>query len=151
MLGKRLHGFFGDDWEDTLDSLLSAPGALGNIAVAAVRQVKAVDLAAFALVIAGWGWLLLGYVLAEERAPWGLVASLLPTLAWLACGVTGGLYFIVGGIGKRGLLYWESYLLIAFFACFGLISLRLALNPRDTRVYRATPARPGATPGAAPP
>jgi hypothetical protein len=29
--------------------------------------------------------------------------------------------------------------LVLFFAVFGVISLRLALDPRDRRVYRATP------------
>jgi hypothetical protein len=132
----RIQAFFGDDWGEALGSLLSAPGAFGNVVVAAARQVRVIDALAFALVLAGWTWLMLGYgVFGDHRL--GLVAlSLLPTVLWLAAGITGGLFFEIGGIGVRSLAYWESYLLILLFACFGVISLRLALNPRDRRVYR---------------
>ena len=50
----------------------------------------------------------------------------------------------VGGFGPRSLAYWESYLLILLFAAFGAVSLRLAFNPKDRRVYRAPPAAPDA-------
>ena len=57
---------------------------------------------------------------------------------WLAAGIAGGTESEIGGIGVRSLVYWESYLLIALFACFGTISLRLALNPTDRNVYRSS-------------
>ena len=142
MAARKLQAFFGDDWEDTLDSLKSAPGAFGNIVVAAGRQVRLVDLVAFAAVLAGWLWLLLGYFLGDDHRLGLLGLSLLPTFLWLAAGVIGGLVFEIGGIGVRSLAYWEAYLLIGLFACFGVISLRLALSPRDRGVYRA-PSTPG--------
>jgi hypothetical protein len=138
MTAGRLQDFFGDDWEDTLDSLKSAPGAFGNIVVAAVRQVRAIDGVALALVVAGWLWVILGYGIQGEHQTGLLVLSLLPSLLWLAAGTAGGLVFEIGGIGVRALAYWESYLLIVLFAAFGVISLRLALNPKDRRVYRAS-------------
>jgi hypothetical protein len=136
----RLQDFFGDDWEETLDSLKSAPGAFGNLLVGAARQFRLIDAAALALVLGGWLWLVAGYgVLGDHRA--GLVAlALLPTVLWLAAGIAGGLIFEIGGIGLRSLAYWEAYLLILLCAVFGVVSLRLALNPRDRRVYRAPPA-----------
>lgn len=138
MAAGRLQDFFGDDWEDTLDSLKSAPGAFGNIVVAAARQVRIVDGAALALVIAGWTWVVAGYGIAGEHQVGLVLLSLAPSLLWLAAGAVGGLVFEIGGIGVRALGYWESYLLILLFAVFGVISLRLALNPKDRRVYRAT-------------
>ena len=132
--------FFGDDWEETFDSLKSAPGAFGNLLVGAVRQVRLVDGAAFALVVAGWLWLIAGYGMASDHRPGPFILAVLPTVLWLLAGVVGGLTFEVGGIGWRSLAYWEAYLLILLFAVFGLISLRLALNPKDRRVYRAPPA-----------
>ncbi len=135
-MAGRIQEFFGDDWEDALDSLKSAPGAFGNLLIAALRQVRPLDGLAFAVVIAGWAWVVCGYGVAGDHRPAFLVLALLPTALWLAAGVIGGLVFEVGGIGVRSLAYWESYLLILLFAAFGVISLRLALNPRDRRVYR---------------
>jgi hypothetical protein len=133
----RIQDFFGDDLEDALDSLKSAPGAFGNIVAAAARQVRLVDALAFSFVVAGWLWLVFGYGVASDHRA-GLVAlALLPSVLWLAAGGAGGLIFEIGGIGVRSLAYWESYLLILLFAVFGVVSLRLALNPRDRRVYRA--------------
>ena len=137
MAAGRFQGFFGDDWEDTLDSVLSVPGAFGNIVVAAVRQVKPWDALAMVLVLASLGWLLLGYLISgdhDSRYAW---FSLLAIAAWLVCGTVGGLVFSVGGIGRRALWYWESYLLIGLFAAFGTVSLRIALNPKDRLVHRA--------------
>jgi hypothetical protein len=141
MAAGRIQDFFGDDWNDALDSLLSAPGAFGNVVVAAWRQIRPVDMAALALVLLGWAWLILGFAIMGDHRLILLALGLLPTLLWLTAGVIGGLFFEVGGIGVRSLAYWESYLLILLFACFGVISLRLALNPRDRRVYR--PAQSG--------
>ena len=148
-MAGRIQGFFGDDWEDALDSLKSVPGAFGNIVVAALRQLRLVDGAAFALVLAGWLWVVFGFGVAGDHSLALLLLALLPTLLWLAAGLIGGLVFQIGGIGSRSLAYWESYLLIGLFACFGLISLRLALNPRDRRVYRAsaTTSDPSASSG----
>ncbi|HLF72321.1 MAG TPA: hypothetical protein VI759_09245 [Dehalococcoidia bacterium] len=137
MAGVRFQEFFGDDWEETLDSLKSAPGAFGNILVGGVRQMRLVDLAGLALVFAGWFWVIIGYGIAGDHSTLLLIVALLPSLLWFGAGIAGGLVFEVGGIGVRSLAYWESYLLIGVFACFGLTSLRLALNPRDRRVYRA--------------
>jgi hypothetical protein len=139
MASRRLQDFFGDDFEDTIDSLKSAPGAFGNILVAAARQVRLVDVAAFTVVLAGWLWLILGYGVADDRRAGLVLLALLPTALWLVAGIIGGLIFEIGGIGLRSLAYWEAYLLIGLFAVFGVISLRLALNPKDRNVYRGTP------------
>jgi hypothetical protein len=133
----KFQDFFGDDLEDALDSLRSAPGAFGNLLMAASRQVKPVDAVAFGLVIAGWLWVIIGYGVAGHHHTSILLLALLPTLLWLGCGIVGGLVFEIGGIGLRSLAYWESYGFILLFAAFGVISLRLALNPYDRRVYRA--------------
>jgi len=68
------------------------------------------------------------------------VSGLLPLLLWIVAGVAGGLVFHVGAIGRGALAFWETYVLLLLFAAFGLISLRLALDPRGRRVYRAPPA-----------
>jgi hypothetical protein len=133
----RIQEFFGDDLDDTLDSLKSAPGAFGNILVAAVRQFRFVDAAAFALVLAGWALLAYGLIAGDGIGL--LLAGLLPSGLWLACGIAGGVVFHVGGIGYRSLRYWESYALILIFSGFGVLALRLALNPYDRRIHRAAP------------
>jgi hypothetical protein len=139
MAAFRLQTLFGDDLEDTLDSLKSAPGAFGNILVAAVRQFRLVDGAAFALVLAGWAFF--AYGLVQDHSAGLLLVALLPTALWLASGIVGGVIFHVGGIGYRSLLFWESYALILIFCVFGVLALRLALNPYDRRIHRAaTPA-----------
>jgi hypothetical protein len=127
----------GDDFEDTLDSIKSAPGAVGNIIVAAIRQFRLVDAAVFALVLAGWATFVYG-VVTELAVEW-LLLALVPTALWLACGIAGGVIFHVGGIGYGSLRYWESYVLILIFSGFGVLALRLALNPRDRRIHRAAP------------
>lgn len=136
MILNRLQAFFGDDWEDAFDSLKSTPGALGNILVAAIRQIRPIDSLAISLIAAGWLWLIAGYGFAGDHSFELLLLALLPTLLWLLAGIIGGLVFEIGGIGLRSLGYWEAYLLIIPFAAFGAITLRLALNPRDRRVYR---------------
>ena len=136
MILNRLKAFFGDDWEDAFDSLKSTPGALGNILVAAIRQIRPIDSLAISLIAAGWLWLIAGYGFAGDHSFELLLLALLPTLLWLLAGIIGGLVFEIGGIGLRSLGYWEAYLLIIPFAAFGAITLRLALNPRDRRVYR---------------
>jgi hypothetical protein len=139
MATGRIQDFFGDDLEEALDSLKSAPGAFGNLLVGAARQVRVIDAAAFALVVAGWAWLLFGYGIGGNHSTSLALLAVLPTALWLAAGTAGGLIFEIAGFGKRALAYWESYLLILLFAAFGLISLRLALNPKDRHVYRAPP------------
>ena len=52
----------------------------------------------------------------------------------------GGIVFHIGAIGRGSLAFWETYVLLLLFALFGVISLRLAIDPRDRRVYRAPPA-----------
>ena len=136
----RLGGFFSDEWDDTLDSIKSAPGAFGNIFIASLRQVRLVDAIALTLVVAGWLWLLVALVLGHEMSSGRLMLGFLPTLAWMAAGATGALVFEIGGIGPRVLRYWESYVLIAFFSLLGTVSLRLALNPKDRVVYRNPPS-----------
>ncbi len=136
-MAGRVQDFFGDDFEDALVSLKSAPGAFGNIVVAAVRQLRAIDIAAFALVLAGWAFF--AYGLAAGHGAGLLFLSLLPLALWLAAGIAGGVIFHVGGIGYRSLGYWESYVLILTFSCFGVLALRLALNPYDRRIHRAAP------------
>ena len=140
MAAGRLQDFFGDDWQEALDSLMSAPGAFGNILVGAARQVRLIDAAAFAFVLAGWLWLIAGYGFAGDHRPGLVLLAVLPSGLWLVAGVIGGLIFEIGGIGVRSLAYWESYLLMLLFAAFGLISLRLALNPKDRRIYRGPTA-----------
>ena len=137
MAAGRFQDFFGDDLDDALDSLRSVPGAFGNIMMATARQVRPVDAAAFALVIAGWLWLAIGFGLAGNHSVVLAVTAVVPTLLWLGCGAVAGLVFEISGLGKQSLAYWESYVLILLFAAFGLISLRLALNPSDRHVYRA--------------
>lgn len=145
MPGQKLQTFFGDEIEEQLDSLLSAPGAFGNILVGVARQVRIFDAAMLALVVAGWGWLLFGYVIEENDNAMLLALAVLPTLVWLACGLIGGLIFEIGGVGWRTLTYWEAYLLMLVFVAMGVITLRLAVNPRDRRVYRGPTAKGGTT------
>ncbi|HEX5140063.1 MAG TPA: hypothetical protein VFX19_03900 [Dehalococcoidia bacterium] len=140
MAGHRIQEFFGDDLEETFDSLMAAPGAFGNIGVAAIKQVRPIDAAAFALVVFGWLWILGGYVAAGKHQPGLLALAFLPTLLWFTAGVIGGLIFHIAAIGMRSLAYWESYVLILILSVFGVVSLRIALDPRGRRVYRATPA-----------
>jgi hypothetical protein len=137
MAAGRFQDFFGDDFEDALDSLKSAPGAFGNIVVAAIRQLKPVDVAAFALVVAGWAFFVYGIF--AGHAIGLLLVSLLPTALWLAAGISAGIIFHVGGIGYRSLGYWESYVLILTFSWLGVLALRLALNPYDRRIHRSPP------------
>ena len=136
----RLVDFFGEDLEETLDSLLSAPGAFGNIFVAAVRQIRITDLLIFGLVVAGWAWIIAGFLIAGDHSATALSIAVLPTALWLIAGVVAGFIFHVGAIGPRSLAYWESYVLISVFAVFGIVSLRVALDPRERRVHRATPS-----------
>jgi hypothetical protein len=136
MVGK-FQGFLGDDWEDTLDSVLSVPGAFGNIVVAAVKQIRVWDAAAMVLVSASLLWLLFGYLISGNHDSLYAIPAALATFAWLACGTVGGVEFIFGGVGKRAFLLWESYLLVGLFAAFGTLSLRIALNPKDRLVHRA--------------
>ncbi len=138
----RLVDFFGDDLEETLDSLMSAPGAFGNIFVAAVRQVRLLDMAIFGLVIAGWLWIIGGFFIAGDHSAAALSLAVLPTALWLLAGVVAGFVFHVGAVGPRSLAYWESYVLISVFAFFGVVSLRLALDPRERRVHHASPNSP---------
>lgn len=137
MAAGRFQDFFGDDFEDAVDSLKSAPGAFGNIVLAAVRQLRPVDVAAFSLVLAGWAFF--AYGIAAGHSVWLLLVSLLPMALWFAAGIAGGIIFHVGGIGYRSLGYWESYVLILTFSWLGVLALRLALNPYDRRIHRAAP------------
>ena len=134
---EKFQGFFGDDWEDTLDSVLSVPGAFGNIVVAAVKQIKVWDAAAMVLVCASLVWLLAGYLISGNHDAKYALPAVLATVAWLTCGTVGGVEFLFGGVGKRAFLLWESYLLVGLFAAFGTVSLRIALNPKDRLVHRA--------------
>jgi hypothetical protein len=59
---------------------------------------------------------------------------------WLICGLIGAYFYEVSGIGWRILAYWEAYLLMLMFVSMGVISLRLAVNPKDQKVYRGAPA-----------
>src|SRR5689334_15213270 len=114
--------FFGDDWDEAFDSLMSAPGALGGIALTAVRQVRAIDGAAFSLVVGGWLWLLFGFGVASDHQTLLLAVALAPTILWLAAGLAGALIFELGGLGVSILAYWESYVLMLLFALFGVAS-----------------------------
>jgi hypothetical protein len=136
MAAGRLGAFFGDDWDEAFDSIKSVPGAFGNIVVAASRQVRLIDVLALVLVASGWAWIVFGAVIGGDQRLGLLLLAVAPSIAWLAAGVVGALVFEIGGIGPRVLGYWESYVLIVFFSLFGLISLRLALNPKDRIVYR---------------
>ena len=143
MASGRFQAFFGDDWEDAFDSIRSAPGAIGNLIIGCVRQVRLVDGLAFAIVVGGWLWLIVGYGVTGDHRAGLVVLALLPTMAWLAAGIAGALVFEVGGIGVRVLGYWEAYLIILLFALFGVASLRVALSPKDRRVYRGQLSLPG--------
>ena len=137
MAGHRFQAFFGEDLEETLDSLRSVPGAFGNIVVGVIRQVRPIDAIAFAAVIAGLVWLIGGHVILGERHLGLYLVSVLPLVLWLAAGIIGGFIFHIGAIGRGSLAFWETYVLLLLFAAFGVISLRLALDPRDRRVYRS--------------
>ena len=141
MAGQKLQTFFGDDLEETLDSLLSAPGAFGNILVGVARQVRLYDAAMLLLVFSGWGWLIFGYWLSDNDDTLWLALSVLPTVLWLLCGLIGGLIFEVGGVGWRTLGYWEAYLLMLVFIAMGAITLRIAISPSDRIVYRGSPVK----------
>ena len=140
MAGNRLQAFFGDDFEETLDSILAVPGAFGNIIVGVIRQIRPIDAVCFAFVAAGLLRLFVGHVILDERNLGLYLLSLLPLALWLAAGVIGGFVFHIGAIGRSSLAFWETYVLLLLFAAFGVISLRLALDPRDRRVYRSPPA-----------
>jgi len=135
-----LQAFFGDDWDDALDSIKSAPGALGGVTLSFMRQLRLVDALGFVVVLAGWLWLGAGFIAGGDRELLPALVALLPTAAWLAAGITGALVFEISGLGPRVLGYWESYVIIALLALFGVVSLRLALNPGDLRVHRGAAA-----------
>jgi hypothetical protein len=143
MVVRKLQAFFGEDWDDAFDSLKSAPGALGGVMLSTMRQLRPYDALAFSLVVAGWLWLIAGVAVGGRTDAVAIAAGVLPTILWLAAGVTGALVFEIGGLGKRVLGYWEAYVIIAVLALFGVVSLWLALNPRDLHVHRgATVASP---------
>lgn len=139
MAGQKLQTFFGDDLDETLDSLWSAPGAFGNIFVGVAKQFRLFDALVLALVFAGWSWLVFGFVLGDNDDLLLLILAVLPTLAWVICGFIGGLFFEISGVGWRTLGYWEAYLLMLVFISMGVISLRLALSPGDRIVHRGSP------------
>ena len=131
-----MQNFFGDDWDEALDSIVSAPGALGGLMLSCLRQVRAVDAAAFAIVLAGWASLALAAALGYGIPWWHLALAALPTVLWLAAGITGVIIFEVGGLGYRSLTYWEAYVLILLFSVLGVLSLRMALSPESRLVHR---------------
>jgi hypothetical protein len=141
MTGQRLQALFGDDLEDQLGSLLSAPGAFGNIIMGVARQVRLVDAVMFGLVVIGWGWIIFGFGVEANDNALLLALAVLPTVLWLLCGLVGGLIFEVGGVGWRALTYWEGYLLMLVFIASGVITLRLAMNPGDRQVVRGPVAK----------
>ncbi len=96
MAGQKLQTFFGDDLEETLDSLLSAPGAFGNIFIGVAKQVRLFDGIVLALVFTGWGWLLFGYALGDNDDTLLLVLAIVPTAVWVLAGLIGGLVFEIG-------------------------------------------------------
>jgi hypothetical protein len=136
-MAGRVQAFFGDDWDDALDSLKSAPGALGGLMLSCLRQVRAIDIAAFGLVVAGWVWIAATYVVdGIDQQSWHVALGILPTVLWLAAGITGVLIFEISGLGLRTLAYWEAYVFIVLFSVFGVLSLRVALSPHGAGVHR---------------
>jgi hypothetical protein len=136
-MAGRVQAFFGDDWDDALDSLKSAPGALGGLMLSCLRQLRAIDVAAFGLVVAGWVWIGATFALGGfDQQAWHVALGLLPTALWFAAGIAGVLIFEIGGLGYRTLTYWEAYVFIIFFGVLGVLSLRMALSPESRRVYR---------------
>jgi hypothetical protein len=132
-----IQAFFGDDWDDAIDSLKSAPGALGGVMLSGLRQVRVVDAAAFGLVIAGWVWIIGTYLHSgTDQQAWHVALGLLPLALWLLAGITGALIFEIGGLGPRTMAYWESYVLLLVFAVFGVLSLRVALSPESRQIHR---------------
>lgn len=128
--------FFGDDWDDTVDSIKSTPGAIAGLALSASRQLKPVDLLALGLMVGGWLWIASGYAGVANPGGWHLTLALLPTAVWFGAGIAGGLIFEISGLGYRVLAYWEAYVLILLFTVFGVTSLRVALNPHGRRIHR---------------
>jgi hypothetical protein len=139
-----IQAFFGDGWDDAIDSLKSAPGALGGVMLSGLRQVRAVDAAAFGLVIAGWLWIVGSYLHPTDQQAWHVALGLLPLAFWLVAGIAGALIFEIGGLGPRTMAYWESYVLILVFAVFGVLSLRVALSPESRQVHRGRSGDPAA-------
>jgi hypothetical protein len=139
MRREKLIASLGDEVENTLDSLLAAPGAFGNILVGVASQVRLYDVAFLGLMVAGWAWVVAGYLINDNENSLLLALAVLPTLAWVVCGVIGGLIYEVGGVGWRSLAFWESYLLMLMFIAAGPVTLRLAVNPKDRRIYRGPP------------
>jgi hypothetical protein len=142
MAGK-FQEFFGDD---AIDSLKSAPGALGGLLLGSLRQIRLTDFVAFALVLAGWAWIagdLLGLV---SLGRWEVLLALMPTLLWLTAGIAGVLIFEISGLGVRVLAFWEAYVLILVFALLGSVTLRIALGRDARRIHRGPPAAPPPTP-----
>lgn len=137
-----LQAFFGDDWEDTFDSLKSAPGALGGLLLSGLRQVRVLDAAAFGLVIAGWLFVAVTYLGPVDQVAWHLGLGLLPAVLWLIAGIAGALIFEIGGLGMRTMTYWEAYVLMLVFALFGVLSLRVALSPDSREIHRGPERRP---------
>lgn len=132
-----LQAFFGDGWEDTLDSLKSAPGALGGLMLSGARQVRPLEAIALALVFGGWAWIAVAYADAGiDQQAWHVALALLPTAVWLGCGIVAALIFEIGGLGMPTLAYWEAYALMLVFAAFGLVSLRIALSPESRQIHR---------------
>ncbi len=130
-----IQAFFGDGWEDALDSLKSAPGALGGVMLSGLRQVRPLEALAFALVLAGWAFIIVTYFGSTDQRAWHIALGLLPALLWLAAGVAGALIFEIGGLGPRTMAYWESYALLLVFAVFGIVSLRVALSPDSRQIH----------------
>ena len=89
--------------------------------------------------IAGWAWVIFGALIGGDQRSVLLVLAILPSVLWLAAGATGAIIFEVGGIGPRVLTYWESYVIIVVFSLLGVVALRLALLPREGRIYRPAP------------
>jgi hypothetical protein len=132
-----LRDFFGDDWENTLDSLKSAPGAIGGVMLSALRQLRPIDVVAFSFVVAGWAWIIASFVAPGiDQEAWHIWLGMLPTMLWIAAGVAGALIFEIGGLGVRTLAYWESYVLIFVFSIFGVLSLRVALGVNSRQIHR---------------
>lgn len=129
---------FRDDLEATWDMVRSVPGAFGNVIWAALRQVNLLDIAAFSVVIAGLAWLVAGWLLFDRHGIGHVAVALTPLFLWLTAGIVAGFIFHIGAVGKQSLAYWEAYALILLFGVFGILSLRLALDPRDRRVFHTT-------------
>ena len=123
-----------EDIEGTVETLVAWPGSVGNIMWGAIRNFKLLDTVFLLPTLTGIAWLIFGYGLDDNHDALLAKIAFAPIALWLLLGLIGGITFHYSGMGKGSFQYPETYGLLVFFALFGFISFRIALDPRDTNV-----------------